>query len=93
MKINQGADAIDHWHTGGYVWPAKERAGAGKVDADCPEIVLADEATAALDGQNAKQVARSPGKYAEERITVVMLLSHDHKLIEPVDRFYRLMSL
>ncbi|MHA8138512.1 ABC transporter ATP-binding protein [Lactobacillaceae bacterium Scapto_B20] len=57
-----------------------------------PQIILADEPTAALDGQRSAQVMEIFQKLAHEKHKTVLLITHDARLIKYVDRNYQIVD-
>jgi putative ABC transport system ATP-binding protein len=51
-----------------------------------PPIILADEPTAALDGQNGREIMRILGGIAKEQVAAVLVVTHDSRLEAFADR-------
>lgn len=51
-----------------------------------PEVVFADEPTAALDRDSALQVVHLLKALARERRTTVLMVTHDSKVVDLADR-------
>ncbi len=58
--------------------------------ANGPRIVLADEPTAALDSQRAGVVMDLLKKLASEQQTAILVVTHDDKIFDRLDRMFRL---
>jgi len=63
----------------------RQRVAIARALANDPEVLFADEPTAALDHDNAQVVMDLLRGYARERAVVV---THDHSLLRPGDRVY-----
>ena len=63
----------------------KQRVAVAQALCFQPELLLADEPTAALDQHNAELVAQSLRSYARERTSVVICVSHDRAVIDAAD--------
>ncbi|MBW1604855.1 ABC transporter ATP-binding protein [Lactobacillus sp. Sy-1] len=57
-----------------------------------PQIILADEPTAALDGQRAVQTMEIFKRIAHQQNKTVLLITHDSRLIKYVDRNYQIVD-
>lgn len=57
-----------------------------------PDIVLADEPTAALDSQRVIEVGKIFKKLAKEQNTAVIIVTHDLRLINFADNIYEIMD-
>ena len=51
-------------------------------------VLLADEPTAALDSQRAKQVMELFAKIAHEQNAEVIVVTHDHRFLDVFDTIY-----
>lgn len=60
----------------------KQRVALAQALAPSPSVLLADEPTAALDGTNARLVARVLADYATQTGAVVIAVSHDPTLFD-----------
>ena len=54
--------------------------------ANSPPLVFADEPTAALDSKRGRQVASLFRRVARDLGTAVLLVTHDHRNLDLVDR-------
>ena len=64
----------------------QQRVAVARALANAPHVILADEPTAALDSRRGRQVIELFRKVAAERNTAVMLVTHDHRNLDLVDR-------
>jgi putative ABC transport system ATP-binding protein len=55
-----------------------------------PPVVLADEPTAALDGQRSRDVMGLFKRIAHERNTAVVVVTHDHRTLGFFDHVYEM---
>jgi putative ABC transport system ATP-binding protein len=68
----------------------KQRVAIARAVAGAPEVVLADEPTAALDLQSGKTVVEMMARLAHEQNRAVVIVTHDNRLIEYADRIVRI---
>lgn len=68
----------------------KQRVAIGRALVKNPSFVFADEPTAALDWENGQQVIRLLTEKARERGAMVLVVTHDPRLIPFADRVYEL---
>ncbi|GFK94925.1 Macrolide export ATP-binding/permease protein MacB [Fundidesulfovibrio magnetotacticus] len=77
-------------------WPAdlsggqKQRLAIARALAGDPEIILADEPTAALDSVNGRQVIGLMRELAKERGRAVAVVTHDNRIFDFADRIVRI---
>jgi putative ABC transport system ATP-binding protein len=64
----------------------KQRVAIARALAGEPEIVLADEPTAALDSQSGRVVMKMLNELAHERGRAVVIVTHDNRVMEFGDR-------
>jgi ABC-type lipoprotein export system ATPase subunit len=64
----------------------RQRVAVARALANEPNLILADEPTAALDGQRGRQVMELFRKVAQERGAGVMVVTHDHRAPDVFDR-------
>ena len=57
-----------------------------------PDIVLADEPTAALDSQKVEEVGQLFQDLAKQRDKAVVVVTHDTRLLEYADKVYQIMD-
>jgi putative ABC transport system ATP-binding protein len=67
-----------------------QRVAIARALANAPQIILADEPTAALDSERARVVMDLLRQVARERAAAVLVVTHDEKIF---DRFDRMVSL
>jgi putative ABC transport system ATP-binding protein len=68
----------------------QQRVAIARALANDPAVVLADEPTAALDGERGKAVMDLLRKVSRERGAAVIVVTHDVRMIEGFDRVYRM---
>jgi len=64
----------------------QQRVAVARALANEPNLILADEPTAALDGARGLQVMKLFAKVAHEQRAGVMVVTHDHRALEVFDR-------
>ncbi len=64
----------------------QQRVAVARALANEPNLILADEPTAALDGHRGRQVMELFRKVAHERGAGVIVVTHDHRALEVFDR-------
>jgi putative ABC transport system ATP-binding protein len=64
----------------------KQRVAIARALVGNPQVVLADEPTAALDRESALQVVQLLKALARERGTTVLMVTHDSKVLDLADR-------
>lgn len=68
----------------------KQRAAIARAFVSQPQLILADEPTASLDEERGRQIAESLRKEVKEKQTAAILVTHDERILDVVDRIYRL---
>src|SRR5262249_13956129 len=68
----------------------KQRVAIARALARDPDIILADEPTAALDSQNGHAVMALMQGLAHERDRAVVIVSHDNRMLDYADRIVRI---
>lgn len=68
----------------------KQRVAIARALAGAPSVVLADEPTAALDGENGKGVMALLSEVAKDRSRAVLAVTHDHRTLDYADRIIRI---
>lgn len=63
-----------------------QRVAIARALANRPKVILADEPTAALDTENGKNVMELLKKLAVENHSAIMVVTHDHRMVENFDR-------
>ena len=64
----------------------QQRIAVARALANRPELILADEPTAALDSERGRQVMDLFAKVAHEQGAAVMVVTHDHRALDVFDR-------
>ncbi len=70
----------------------RQRVAIGRALVNRPPLVLADEPTAALDKDSGAQVLGLLRKLAEENGTIIIIVSHDARLISSADRIVNMVD-
>lgn len=65
-----------------------QRVAIARALANRPRVILADEPTAALDTENGKNVMVLLKKLAVENHSAIMVVTHDHRMVEGFDRIF-----
>jgi len=86
LEIGHRADSLPARLSGG----EQQRVAIGRALANEPVLILADEPTAALDTERGTKVMAMLRKIARERGSVVIAVTHDHRMIEGFDTIYQL---
>ncbi len=68
----------------------KQRVAIGRALVKNPTLIFADEPTAALDWDNGQQVVKLLTENARERGAMVLVVTHDHRLVPHADRVFEL---
>jgi putative ABC transport system ATP-binding protein len=68
----------------------KQRVAIGRALVKNPSLVFADEPTAALDWENGQQAIRLLSESARERGAMVLVVTHDPRLVPYADRVFEL---
>lgn len=64
----------------------KQRVAIARALAGAPSIILADEPTAALDGENGRAVMQLLSSVARDNRRAVLAVTHDHRTLSYADR-------
>jgi putative ABC transport system ATP-binding protein len=86
LEIAHRADSLPANLSGG----EQQRVAIGRALANEPQLILADEPTAALDTERGSKVMGLLRKIARERRSAVITVTHDHRMIEGFDTVYHL---
>ena len=65
-----------------------QRVAIARALANKPKVILADEPTAALDTENGKNVMSLLKKLAVENHSAILVVTHDHRMVEGFDHIY-----
>ena len=65
-----------------------QRVAIARALAYKPRVILADEPTAALDTENGKNVMTLLKKLAIENRSAILVVTHDHRMVEGFDRIF-----
>jgi putative ABC transport system ATP-binding protein len=68
----------------------RQRVALARALAPGPRLVLADEPTASLDGATGRAVAELLERLSREQGTSVLLVTHDHRVLDVADRVVHL---
>ncbi|MEK0187949.1 MAG: ATP-binding cassette domain-containing protein, partial [Oscillatoriales cyanobacterium] len=64
----------------------KQRVAIARALVSHPQIVLADEPTAALDSKSGREVVNLMQKLAKEQGCTILLVTHDNRILDIADR-------
>ena len=67
----------------------QQRVAIARALANAPQVILADEPTAALDTERGKSVMALFRQIAREKGSAVICVTHDRRMIEDFDHIYR----
>lgn len=70
----------------------KQRVAVARALAPKPQLVLADEPTAALDATTGRQVIDLLKDLAAKQKTATVLVTHDHRILEAADRIVNMVD-
>jgi len=82
LGVAERASNYPHMLSGGQ----QQRVAVARALANEPDLVLADEPTAALDGERGRQVMDLFRKVAHEKGAAVLVVTHDHRALDVFDR-------
>jgi putative ABC transport system ATP-binding protein len=68
----------------------QQRVSVARALANEPDVILADEPTAALDSHRGRQVMELFRRVAKERHAAVVVVTHDHRALEVFDTLYEM---
>lgn len=78
LGLDEHSDKKPHYLSGGQ----RQRVALARALAGQPEIVLADEPTAAVDRPTARRLCELLADYARKRRATVVMVTHDHHLLD-----------
>jgi putative ABC transport system ATP-binding protein len=82
LGVADRADNLPSMLSGGQ----QQRVAVARALANNPDLILADEPTAALDSHRGRQVMELFQKVAHERGAGVLVVTHDHRALDVFDR-------
>lgn len=68
----------------------KQRTAIARAFMNNPEVILADEPTASLDGERGRQVVEMIRKEVKKRKKAAIMVTHDERILDLVDTIYHL---
>src|SRR5262245_44643401 len=68
----------------------KQRVAIARSLAGSPSVILADEPTAALDGENGRAVMALLSEVAKDKGRGILVVTHDHRTLSYADRLIRI---
>lgn len=68
----------------------KQRTAIARAFMNDPELILADEPTASLDGERGRQVVTMIRQEVKKRNKAAVMVTHDERVLDLVDTIYRL---
>lgn len=68
----------------------QQRVAVARAIANQPDLILADEPTAALDSQRGRQVMELFRQIAHERGSAAIVVTHDHRALDVFDTIYEM---
>jgi len=68
----------------------KQRVAIARALVSNPQLVLADEPTAALDSKSGREVVELMQRLAKEQGCTILLVTHDHRILDIADRIVNL---
>ncbi|MFD2765084.1 ABC transporter ATP-binding protein [Micromonospora eburnea] len=82
------ADRRPHQLSGG----ERQRVGIARALVTAPRVLLVDEPTAALDRARSHEVVRLLATEAKQRAVAVVMVTHDHDVLEHCDTVYEMVD-
>jgi putative ABC transport system ATP-binding protein len=86
VGLGERADFMPDQLSGGQ----KQRVAVARAVVGNPEVVFADEPTAALDKDSGQTVVSLLRRLADERSTTIFLVTHDHRVLDYADRIIKM---
>jgi putative ABC transport system ATP-binding protein len=68
----------------------KQRVAIARALVSHPQIILADEPTAALDSQSGRDAVNLMQKLAKEQGCSILMVTHDNRILDIADRIVRM---
>lgn len=68
----------------------KQRTAIARAFMNDPDLILADEPTASLDGERGRQVVSMIRQEVKKRNKAAVMVTHDERILDLVDTIYRL---
>lgn len=68
----------------------RQRVAIARAFINQPDVILADEPTASLDGIRGRQIAEMIRQEVQKRNTAAVMVTHDERILDLVDSIYRL---
>lgn len=68
----------------------KQRVAIARAFINRPDVILADEPTASLDGTRGRQITEMIRQEVKRRSTAAIMVTHDERILDLVDSIYRL---
>ena len=79
-----------HYKPSGLSGGQKQRVAVARGLVHHPEILLADEPTAALDEESGRKVVELFRQHARERGTAIVIVTHDNRILDVADRIVKM---
>lgn len=86
VGLSDRADFMPDQLSGGQ----KQRVAVARALIGNPDVVFADEPTAALDKDSGHNVVRLLRRLADERKTTIFMVTHDHRVLDFADRIIKM---
>ena len=90
MLVSVGLGERIDYKPGGLSGGQKQRVAVARGLVHRPEIVLADEPTAALDEESGRDVVTLFQREASERGTAIVIVTHDNRILDVADRIVKM---
>jgi putative ABC transport system ATP-binding protein len=84
LGVSERADNLPSMLSGGQ----QQRVAVARALANGPNVILADEPTAALDSHRGRQVMELFAQVAHEQGACVIVVTHDHRALDVFDTIY-----
>ena len=79
-----------HYKPSGLSGGQKQRVAVARGLVHHPEILLADEPTAALDEESGRKVVELFQQHARQRGTAIVIVTHDNRILDVADRIVKM---